>query len=430
MTERMTPPRLPWWKTALFSALIVALVLVVVEAAAWTAGTLVFGERFSRAGLDARRRALDEGAGRGAGRPVWLEDEVLHPYLGFVPRPHLQGPLGLTEPLPTRPTGGRDEVVIAVIGGSVAHQFAGAGLPWVIEWLRALPAFSGRRFVVLNAAAGGYKQPQQLMTVAYLVALGQRMDLIINLDGFNDVALHPNEDAAAKVFPAYPRRWHQRVERALSRDEFRTMVRRLESEDRRRWYARKFSGVPLGTLSTTNLVYLVLDARLETQLAEADRTLLAAERRATPPLVATGPAVEFADDGQRFGFLVDLWRRSSHGIHELAAGGETRYYHFLQPSQYVPGSKPIGPEEARAAADRTAYRRAIETAYPLLREAGQALAAKGVRFHDLTRIFADHPEPLYVDGCCHVNERGNRIIAGRVFDVIRRDLAEAGPVGR
>jgi hypothetical protein len=46
-----------------------------------------------------------------------------------------------------------------------------------------------------------------------------------------------------------------------------------------------------------------------------------------------------------------------------------------------------------------------------------------VRFHD-------HPEPLHVDGCCRVNERGDRIIAGRVFDVIRRDLAEAGPVGR
>jgi hypothetical protein len=430
MTERTNAPRLPWWKKALFTALIVALVLVVVEAVAWTAGTLLFGERFSRAALDARRLALDEGAGRGANRPVWLEDEVPHPYLGFVPRPHLQGLLGLTEPLPTRPTGARDEVVIAMLGGSVAHQFASAGLPWVIEWLRALPAFAGRRFVVLNAAASGYKQPQQLMAVAYLVALGQRMDLLINLDGFNDVALHPNEDAGAKVFPAYPRRWHQRVERMLSRDEFRTMVRRLESEDHRRWYARRFSEFPLGTLSTTNLVYLVLDSRLETRLAEADRTLLAAERRATAPLVATGPAVEFADEGQRLGFLVDLWRRSSHGISELAGGNGTRYYHFLQPNQYVPGSKPIGREEARAAMNRTAYRQTVETAYPLLREAGQGLAARGVRFHDLSRVFADHPEPLYVDACCHVNERGNRIIAERVFDVIRRDLADAGPVRR
>jgi len=425
MTDSTNAPRLPRWKKALFSALIVALVLVVVEAAAWLAGTIAFGDRFARGRLQAHRTAVDARPARGSGRPVWLEDEVLHPYLGFLPRSHLEGRLGLAKPTPAGgPTGARDEIVIAVIGGSTAHQFANVGLPHLIERLRELPAFAGRTFAVLNAAAGGYKQPQQLMTVAYLVALGQRVDILVNLDGFNDVVLHVNEDAAARVFPAYPRRWHQRVERALSRDEFRTMVRRLEIEDRRRSYARTFSRFPLRTLNTTNVVYLVLNARLETQLAEADRALLAAERRTRAPLVATGPPIEFASTGELFTFLVDLWRRSSYAIHELAAGSGTRYYHFLQPNQYVPAAKPIGREEMRVAMTNPAYRQTVETAYPLLREAGRALTAKGVRFHDLTRIFTAHPEPLYVDTCCHVNDRGNRIIADRMFDAIRQDLSE------
>ena len=51
------------------------------------------------------------------------------------------------------------------------------------------------------------------------------------------------------------------------------------------------------------------------------------------------------------------------------------------------------------------------------------LKANGIRFTDLSAAFVDHPEPLYVDSCCHVNPRGNVIVADLVFDAIRRDLA-------
>ena len=100
-----------------------------------------------------------------------------------------------------------------------------------------------------------------------------------------------------------------------------------------------------------------------------------------------------------------------------------RYYHFLQPNQYVPASKPIRRDEAAIATRNDAYRRSVEAAFPLLREAGRALTAKGVRFHDLTNAFADHPEPLYIDNCCHFNKQGNLIVADRIFDVIRRDVS-------
>ena len=411
------------WKKALFAASMLALIVVAIEAAAWAGGRIAFGDRFSRARLEAQRAALIPRAG-GVGRPAWLEDEVLHPYLGFVPRPHLYGRLGVSEATPgPRATGAGDEVVIAVIGGSVANQFARDGLPHLIERLSELPRFRGKTLVPLNAAAGGYKQPQQLMLVAYLTALGQRLDVLINLDGFNDVALYPNEDAPARVFPAYPRRWHQRVERALSRDEFRAMVRRLDLEDLRRRYAREFSRLPWRALNTANLVYLVLDTRLEAQLAEADRDLLAIERGGTAPIVATGPPVEFKDTRELLAFLADLWRRSSQAINELAAGNGVRYYHFLQPNQYVPRSKPIGRDEARTATVNDAYRRTVEAAFPLLRESGRALASNGVRFYDLTRVFADHPEPLYIDNCCHFNKRGNLIVADRIFEAIQRDLS-------
>ena len=399
-----------------------ACLVIALEAVAWTVGTLAFGARFSRAQVEARRAALEPRAGFG-GRPVWLDDEVLHPYLGYVPRRHLAGRLGVSEPLPdARAAPAADEVVIAVVGGSVARQFAADGLPHLIERLRELPPFRGKTLVPMNLAAGGYKEPQQLMVVAYLVALGERLDVLINLDGFNDVALHPNEDAPAGVFPAYPRRWHQRVERALSREEFRAMVRRLDLEDWRRRYARAFFRPPWPALTTARFVYVALDTRLEAQLTEADHALLAGERAATAPTVATGPPRAFADRGELLAFLIGLWRRSSQAIHELTAPHGTRYYHFLQPNQYVARSKPIGPVEARVATTNDAYRRIVEAAFPSLRDAGRALAAQGVRFHDLTDAFAAHPEPLYVDSCCHFNRAANLILADRILDTIARDL--------
>ena len=422
--ETMDDPARPWWKTVLFSLSLLALLGVAVEIAAWGGGRIALGGRFSSGHLQARRNALVESHGRVTGRPRWLEDEILHPYIGFLPADRvLHGRGGVASAVPTTaPTDQANQLVIAVVGGSFALQFAEEGLPHLMARLREIPAFRGKTLVGLNAAAGGHKQPQQLMTVAYLLALGERIDVLINLDGFNEITLHPTENAPARVSPAYPRRWHQRVEGVLSREALHAMLERTDRENQRRRLARTFSQAPWRSLNTANLVYLVLDRRLEAQLTDVDRQLLSVEQRAAVPLVATGPPIEFKNETEMLTYLIDLWRRSSRTIHGLAMGAGIRYYHFLQPNQYVPGAKPMGAGERRDAVRPAApYRRLVETAYPMLRESGRALVADGVRFRDLSAVFADHPEVLYVDACCHVHARGNIIVADRIFDVITRD---------
>ena len=37
----------------------------------------------------------------------------------------------------------------------------------------------------------GYKQPQQALVLAYFLSIGQPFDLVINIDGLNEVALSP-----------------------------------------------------------------------------------------------------------------------------------------------------------------------------------------------------------------------------------------------
>ena len=431
MAAEMSARSLPLWKKALFSALMLALGVGVLEALAYVAGSVTTKAHFSHRRLQARRNALMASGGRATVQPQWILDEIVHPYVGYVPLSRAaDGGLGVAGATPSSSATGGDRVVIAVVGGSFAHQFAQEGLPHLIRRLGELPAFRGKTLVPLNAAAAGYKQPQQLMTVAYLLALGERLDILINLDGLNDVVLHPTENAPAGVSPAYPRRWHQRVEGMLPGGALRLMLQRVLLEQRRAGLARLFSRFPWRDSNTANFVYIVLDRDVERQLGETDRTLLSEEQRTAAPSMATGPRIEFKNDGEMFAYLVGLWRRSSRTLHDVAAGRDIPYYHFLQPNQYVPGSKPMGPSDKADAVRSRPYSRIVAVAYPMLSAAGRALAADGVRFTDLTAAFAAHPEPLYIDACCHVNRQGNVIVADLIFEVIRHDLQQRTRDGR
>jgi hypothetical protein len=61
---------------------------------------------------------------------------------------------------------------------------------------------------------------------------------------------------------------------------------------------------------------------------------------------------------------------------------------------------------------------AISRGYPLLVRAGNELREQGVDFHDLTMLFANVEEPLYVDQFCHYNARGNELLARAVAEKI------------
>ena len=72
--------------------------------------------------------------------------------------------------------------------------------------------FAGKELVFVNLALGGYKQPQQLMTLAYLLSLGAEFDVILNIDGFNEVARRRRSRSGSNSqFPAFPRSWRTRI---------------------------------------------------------------------------------------------------------------------------------------------------------------------------------------------------------------------------
>jgi hypothetical protein len=67
--------------------------------------------------------------------------------------------------------------------------------------------------------------------------------------------------------------------------------------------------------------------------------------------------------------------------------------------------------------------------WPHLAAAGGELAAAGVAFHDLTGLFAERRETLYIDDCCHLNVRGNELLGEAIGRALAPQLAAGGAAG-
>src|SRR4028118_766124 len=125
--------------------------------------------------------------------------ERFHPFFGFIQQP---GPdfrpgfkvnnYGFISPYdyPLKKNQ-KNQFIIGVFGGSVASNYAVFDLQNQIlpRYLKQLPGLKDKEFVILSFATGGYKQPQQLLILNYFLALGQELDMVVNIDGFNEVAL-------------------------------------------------------------------------------------------------------------------------------------------------------------------------------------------------------------------------------------------------
>ena len=123
----------------------------------------------------------------------------LHPFFGFIEKP---GPdfrpgfkinnYGFMSPYDypfkkTKP----NQFIVGVFGGSVAANYGIFEVQNKVlsRYLKQLPGLKDKEFVILSFATGGYKQPQQLLILNYFLALGQELDFVVNIDGFNEVAL-------------------------------------------------------------------------------------------------------------------------------------------------------------------------------------------------------------------------------------------------
>lgn len=308
--------------------------------------------------------------------------------------------------------------VVAVVGGSVAMQFA-------MTMEETLSAELGLPILLLNIANEGVKQPQQLTTLAYMAAIGQRIDAVINIDGFNEAFaswMHVNVFKTRPIAPwAVFIRGVQMVaiRGAAAR---RTMVARdaylaaIERHDASR-----------SALSRRLRAFGVHRLRRRFESTDADLGALTEAEVAELPMPLPPPGeTEWLEP------CVTEWLNASIALHRLAGG---RYLHVLQPNQYHRN-------EAFTAAERAAVidpdyfpplSEIIPAAYDAMLARAPALAAAGVAFLDGTGAFGGRA--YYNDKACHYFFEGNvllaRQIAGRLRPMLETaEVAPATPATR
>jgi hypothetical protein len=347
---------------------------------------------------------------------------ILHPYFGYVANPakpnvNRYGFFG-REPFSTRE---EDVALIAIFGGSVADELVEKGGESLSAALTATGRFAGRRIELINLALGGYKQPQQLVVLATLLAFGAQFDTVINVDGFNEIdgALDNLQDG---VNPFYPYTWNLHARSGFDSDAAVHIAKadliRARREELRRFFARW--PVPYSAFLLTWWDFL--DQGQEAALRAETAALREALANGGKTAQQTGPPVSFADEEAMYREYAEVWARASLGMNLLCSGYGIRYFHFLQPNQYLPGSKNLTAEELETAYDpKIADTQRVAVGYPILRERGGDLIEQGVAFVDLTMLFKDEPRSVYGDTCCNYNRLGNE----RVGEAIAMAILES-----
>lgn len=433
-------------RRAAFVALLVLLAWGVVEVLGFFGWWLQTGACFTfdraaavraeaRADLPAADRAAADAARAADPQRAVHAGSVVHPYLGFVD----DQALGHVAGYPISPFGFLDErspvrardpatFVVGLVGGSVALQLGLYAEPELAAALQRSPSIAGRRVEFVRLCLGGYKQPQQLLAVSMVLALGGHFDLVINLDGFNEVAL-VGENVPLGVPAWFPRGWARLLDTVPNAAQMRRLGQLAVLREQRA--ARLDVAESLWWSPLCQFAWRALDRSLQAQIGAL---VVAAERApAGDGFAVRGPGTGGATVATAQAEMAALWRRSSVALHGLCKAHGIPYVHCLQPNQYVPGSKPIGAAEAAVAfaPGDDGPRAAVVAGYPLLLQEADALRTAGVPFHDLTGIFRDHPEPLYADNCCHFDRTGNQLLAEHVAAAARRTLdGEPGAIAR
>lgn len=312
-----------------------------------------------------------------------------------------------------------DEYTIVVVGGSLAASWARDLGGHFQAALEADPRFEGRNVRILGYAHAAYKQPQQLMRVAYLLSLGYRPDAVVNLDGFNELAnaLRYSKLDVHPLYPSYPLWGHplslrKQLDESVLEDMVEMRGLRVQAE------ALVERTLALGGASSSVVGRWIL-ARLEQINARRAEIQAELEEFTSPTGVEGDEARELQGppfDGDQDAVLelaARNWFESSLSLYAMCHERGIEYLHVLQPTLHDPGSKPKTKQEEALHPGPGTWKPAVVIGYPMLRELGLELQQHGVHFVDTSRCFEKVEETLYIDAC-HVGRKGEALLSAAV----------------
>ena len=310
---------------------------------------------------------------------------------------------------------GDDEYVIGLFGGSMAVAFAKFTMPELYEdILPQVPALRGKKVTLLSFAREGFKQPQPLETLAYFLSIGQRFDLVVNIDGANEI-IHALVNNRAGVDYSMPSDGQIRdlvnmfsaaVYQETGRPALLSFFFWKKARER---LLLEMSKIPLAGPA----LLLELGAELAGRLgARAEKSALKLDPSAAlaqpvyilPQRPGTSPEQALEES-------IATWRRSSILMAGMLRSYGIPYLHVLQPNQYL-SAKPFSEEEKRTAlAWDKWWAQPIHDGYVRMLAESKELTKAGVNFASAVHVYDDVRETIYADDCCHTNPEGMLLLA-------------------
>ena len=355
---------------------------------------------------------------------------IFHPYFGYVNSPsrrdpgqsannlgfqvnaerYAQNPDFYDYPRARRP----GEFLVGIFGGSVAFGFAtqAQGDAEMQAAFRSLPLAKSRTPVFLNFGLSGYRQPMQLLVLSYFLSIGQPLDLVLNLDGFNEtVNSVMNENAGFES--SYP---PHHVWRALGEEcqagvprktDYLALLSASYHESQSESLRRQAVNRRLATFYFWDQAqagwHAAKGASLRRDLRDQPVSS-ATDYFPIPPPFRTKSGVSLAD------YTAELWASSSRSMDRLARDRGAAYLHVLQPSQWF---APNGPYKPLTANPPFAWVQGpVNDFYPRFLAQIGPLRASGVRVLDASCLMKGEPAAkIWADDVCHLTPEGNRILA-------------------
>jgi hypothetical protein len=350
---------------------------------------------------------------------------VIHPYMGFVYEP--EKPLYNLAVQPKKPfessqckvnkygfTGEpvflkkqENTINIVILGGSVANQLFCLSRNTLIDTLKTFSNLKNKTIHVVGLGIGAYRQPQQLMAINYYLAHGGEFDILINVDGFNE-AHFPKAMMEKHIFPSYPFRWNQYIA-SFNTNQIKEIGKIALYQRIKQRLVAIFDHANFSV--TANVLWSFLDGLLDTRIYKAHQHLeKTLEKKDAKSFHISGPNEAVEDI---VNFSVDIWFRSSHQLANLAKMNGASYFHFIQPNIHIKNSKALTDNEKSLVKNLSSHFNPdiLNTIYPLFSKKGQELIKFDTHFYDLTYIFKNEKQTIYVDTCCHYNQVGNDVMA-------------------
>ena len=375
-----------------------------------------------------------------------LTGDGLHPYFGPT---HRQGyPFDIPEPLrehassPARVSTNNfgfasphsypfaktspNQFVIGMFGGSVGAWFCQVGASRLVDDLNANAFFKSREIVPLCFSHEGYKQPQQLLVLSYFLSIGQVFDLVLNIDGFNEVTLSSfNNQRGLDI--SMPSAMHldplvNLVNQAtLTPEKLQSLAAISQYKERINYLVGRLQRNRFAAINFV-LERLHRSATASYQ-AELARFAALPSNRSDASLILATPSVTPRDETQALTDAAKSWAEASTLMQTMLMARNVTYFHILQPNQYFT-SRSFSAEETKVArSDASPFKKGAEKGYPLLVGESERLKSR-VNFLNATGIFDRESSAVYMDDCCHYTLRGNQLLAD---GIARQILNSNGP---